>query len=177
MNRRLVVLLAIMGALIICYGALVRVTPVAKPAKRVASAKKDGVQALASPRDPNAYGDVTVKIEIPPSAEFPEVWARGKGCPHNKLSGVLGAKIGAGGGVLVFAVEPGKPAAKAGIQPGDRLGGPDDCPSSLYRSFAPRKEPRTITWTIRRPKNLPAQPAAGKPLDEPKQPGVAAGSR
>ena len=67
------------------------------------------------------------------------------------ISRTLGAAIGPGGGVVVLAVEPGMPAAKAGIKPGDVLGRPTDCAASLSHSFAPRKEARTIEWTVHRP--------------------------
>jgi predicted metalloprotease with PDZ domain len=112
----------------------------------------------AAQEDPGEYDEVTVTIEIPPLSEFPAGWAKNRdGCPHMRISRTLGAKMSGGGGVRIFEVEPDKPAAKAGIQPGDRLGELSDCASSLSRSFRPRKEARTIEWTVRRPKGDAAE--------------------
>ena len=177
MKRRLTFPLVVLAALLLSYGVLVRVAPVPSPPEPAAAAQKGGLKALAAPRDPGEYDSVTVKIVIPPQAEFPAIWAEGGGCPHNVISAILGAQIGGAGGVPVFSIQPGKPAAKAGIQPGDRLGGPNDCPSSLSGSFAPGKEPRTITWTVRRPKSTARQHPVGKPLAAPQQSDAAAGSR
>ncbi len=142
MNRRLVFLLALLVVAITSYVVVARMALV--PPLQVAAAEEK--------RPPLEMQDITVTIEIPaiPKEELP-------GCPEKQLSKVLGARIGTVAGVPVFAVEPGKPAAKAGIQMGDRLGGPEVCPSSLYKTFTPGKEPRTITWTIHRPKNLPVR--------------------
>ena len=108
--------------------------------------------------DPGKYDEVTVTIEIPPSSEFPAGWVKNRdGCPHIRICRTLGVKASGGGGVRIFEVDPGKPAAKAGIQPGDRLGDVGQCASSLYRSFRPREDVRTIEWTVRRPKGDAAE--------------------
>jgi S1-C subfamily serine protease len=65
---------------------------------------------------------------------------------------VLGAAIGPGNGCPVLEVKPDGPAAKAGIQPLDRLGKPSDCASALYGFFRPGKDARTVEWMVRRPK-------------------------
>jgi hypothetical protein len=152
MKRRLIVLIVIFAALIVCYGILIRVAPVPKLRDVSTASASDG--AL---EDPGEYEEVTVEIEIPSVSEFPAAWAQGGGCPHIVVVRTLGAQVSSSGGVRVLAVEPDKPAAKAGIQVDDRLGKPGDCVNSLYRSFAPRKEARTVEWTVRRPKGATAE--------------------
>jgi hypothetical protein len=123
------------------------------------------------------YAEVTLAIDIPPLAEFPYAWAERGGCPHITISRVLGIEMTADRGVRVLSVEPDKPAAKAGLQPGDRLGDPSDCASSLYGSFAPRKELRTIEWTVRRPKAKARQQTHEHPSDTPEPSPAEARSR
>jgi hypothetical protein len=88
-----------------------------------------------------------------------------------RVSRILGAQVGPAGGVPVLAVLPDQPAAKAGIRPGDRLGEPGACVSTLYRHFTPREEPRTIEWTLRRPKGSAAHGASSLPGGIPEQAG------
>jgi hypothetical protein len=116
---------------------------------------------------PTEYDEVTVSIDIPPLSEFPAGWAERDGCPHMRITGALGAAIGPGNGCPVLSVEPDGPADKAGIQRFDRLGEQSDCASSLYRSFKPRKEARTVEWTVRRPKGAASRsPAGDHPADD-----------
>jgi hypothetical protein len=113
---------------------------------------------------PGECEDVIVTIDIPPLAEFPAQWAERDGCPHARISMILGAEIAAKGGVPVIAVEPDMAADKAGVKPGDCLGEPGDCPASLYESFVPCEEARTVEWTVRRRNGMTSEsPAAESP--------------
>lgn len=170
MTRRLVTLVVVLAALCVLYFALVRDMAPRSWASRSAAPRPSGEGADMANKPgpyPTEYDEVTVSIDIPPVSEFPAGWAESDGCPHSRVSGALGAAIGPGNGCPVLNVEPGGPADKAGIQRFDRLGEPGDCAMSLYRSFKPRKEARTVEWTVRRPKGqAPESPAADQPADE-----------
>ena len=43
-------------------------------------------------------------------------------------------------------------AFRAGLQRLDRLAEPAECAASISRYFKPRKDARTVEWTVRRPK-------------------------
>jgi len=145
MTRRLMVLLAVfLGLVPVCFMVL-------RSAQPPRSTSTDA--GAASESCPLDHDDVPVSIEIPPLSEFPGPWAETDGCPHTRLTGALRASVGPSNGCPVLSVESGGPADKAGIRPGDRLGGPDDCASSLYQSFAPGIYSRTIEWTVHRPRS------------------------
>jgi len=175
MNRRLVILLLLLAALVLCYGLAVRLAPMPVPTRaaalRPAAPAAGRASSLPAQEAAAGFDEVTVKIPIPPMSTFPAAWATGKGCPHSKLSAVLGVNVGAGNGCPVLNVEPGKAADRAGIRVRDRLGAPEDCASSLYSFFAPRKQPRTISWVIRRPRK------AGPPISPPARQRPAPSSR
>lgn len=146
MTRRLIVLLAVFVGLVpVCFMVLRSAPP-----PRLVSTDTGGAAAGIGSY-PADHEDVTVSIEIPPLSEFLEPWAKTDGCPHTRLTGTLRARIGSSNGCPVLSVESGGSADKAGLRPGDRLGGPDDCASTLYPSFAPGVESRTIEWTVHRP--------------------------
>jgi hypothetical protein len=168
MTRRLTFLLLILVVVAVCCAIVLRFAP--EPGRAITKKPPAGPPPPGSvaatlpggPGFPKVYDDVMVTVKIPPLSKFPPGWAEGKGCPHAILSRVLGAAVGPGGGVPVLSLEPDKPAAKAGIKVGDRLGERDACPSSLYGSFFPRKTARTIKWTVHRPKSAtPQKPATG----------------
>jgi len=158
---RLIILLVILAAVIVCYGITLRLAPATSPWERpivlMGPPREGRFAGSAAQEDPGEYDHVTVNIDIPPSSEFPAGWSGRGGCPHMRICRVLGVKASGGGGVRIFEVDPGKPAANAGIQPGDRLGEVSECASSLYGSFRPRKDARTIEWTVRRPKGDAAE--------------------
>jgi hypothetical protein len=155
MRRRLVLLVAALAAVAACYVVVLRVAPV----RDLSHLAKLGPET-APPVDTREYEEVAVEIEIPPLSEFPESWAQMDGCPHVRMSRALGAQISGGGGVRVLGVQPEGPAAKAGIQPGDVFGEPEDCASGLAHFFRPHTKARTVEWTVRRPKG-----GAGEPDD------------
>lgn len=165
MTSRLVFLVAALAAVFVLYLVVLRVAPVPGVSKaRTASARpaSEGPSDFEKPGPyPTEYDEVTVTIEIPPVSEFPWAWAEVDGCPHKRVSGALGAAIGGGNGCPVLKLDPEGAAAKAGIKRFDRLGEPSDCASSLYRTFKPRKEARTIEWTVRRPKAAEPREAEG----------------
>ena len=158
---RLIILLVILAVVIVGYGIALRLAPATSPWEQpivlMGSPREGLFRESTVPEDPGEYDEVTVTIEIPPSSEFPAGWANHRGCPHIRICRTLGVKASGGGGVRIFEVEPGKPAANAGIQQGDRLGKAGQCASSLYLSFRPRKEVRTVEWTVRRPKGDAAE--------------------
>ncbi len=166
MTRRLGFFIAALVGIIALYFVVLRVAPAPyRPkADKVSPAPPvEGELAFEKPGPyPTEYDEVTVTIEIPPVSEFPAAWARAHGCPHKRLTGALGAMIGPGNGCPVLVVEPDGPAAKAGIQPFDRLGEPGDCASALYYAFRPRKEAHTVEWTVRRPKGAKSESAEGE---------------
>jgi hypothetical protein len=158
MNGRLIGLLVVLGALVV--GAVVwqRTLGESMPAPLSARRpeKPPGAKTpLAASLDPAGYDTVTVTFTIPPRSAFPPGWWRTPGgCAHTRLSRVLGANISSGGGVSVFGLEAGKPAAEAGVTPGDRLGlNQSDCAKALYTSFEPSEKARTFTWELRRPRS------------------------
>lgn len=164
MTHRLGVLVILLVLVAACYLVVIRAGPVpgrSKPRPAPPGPPAEGEAAFIKPGPyPTEYDEITVTIEIPPVSEFPSGWAQTDGCPHMRVSRTLGAAVGPGNGCPVLVVEPDGPAAKAGIQPMDRLGKPSDCISSFYRIFRPRKEARTVEWTIRRPKT-PASESPG----------------
>ena len=149
-------MIAALVGIIALYVVVLRVAPAPyrpKAEKGSSARPVEGEVAFEKPGPyPTEYDAVTVTIEIPPVSEFPSLWATTHGCPHTRVSGALGAMIGPGNGCPVLKVEPDGPAAKAGIQRFDRLGEPGDCVRSFYHFFKPRKEARTVEWTVRRPK-------------------------
>jgi hypothetical protein len=170
MTRRSSFLIAALVGIIALYFVVLRVAPAPdrRKAQKVSPAPTEeletiqmegGVEFQKPGPYPTEYDEVTVTIEIPPASEFPVAWATTHGCPHNRLTGALGAMIGPGNGCPVLVVEPDGPAAKAGIQPLDRLGEPGDCASALYYAFRPRKEARSVEWTVRRPKGAKSESA------------------
>lgn len=170
MTRRLVALVVVLAALCVLYFTVVQGMSPRSWASRSPSPgpPPEGAAAADKPGPyPTEYDEVRVSIDIPPVSEFPAAWAEVDGCPHSRVSGALGAAIGPGNGCPVLNVEPGGPADKAGIQRFDRLGEPSDCAMTLYHSFKPRKEARTIEWTVRRPKGQASEsPAADQPADD-----------
>jgi hypothetical protein len=157
MARRLVLLVVALAAVIACYVVVQRVAPTPDRSHLL----KAGMETTPKV-DTREYEEVAVTIEIPPVSEFPAGWAQTAGCPHIRMSGALGAEISAGNGVRVLVVRPGGAAAKAGLQPGDVFGEPDQCASSLSHFFAPRKEARTVEWTVRRPKGWVWEPPSAE---------------
>jgi len=157
MTRRLVLLVVALAVVIGCYVVVLRVAPLPERSLLL----KPGMETTPQV-DTREYEEVAVTIEIPPVSEFPAGWAQTDGCPHIRMSGALGAQISGGGGVRVLAVQPGGAAAKAGLQPGDVFGEPDQCASALSRFFAPRKEARTVEWTVRRPKGWVWEPPSAE---------------
>ncbi|UCC67653.1 MAG: hypothetical protein JSV79_11110 [Armatimonadota bacterium] len=172
MKSRLMVLIVILGALIVCYGIIMRGTPAPAPRKPATRAPAEGERHPMLPpelHNPAEYEHVAVEIEIPPKSQLRGQWTRGRGCPHKALMSALGVRTAPSGGIPVFSVEPGKAAAKAGIQVGDRLGEPDDCAKSIYGAFWPRKETRSIEWTVRRPKVKEVASPAGESAPAPEE--------
>jgi len=147
MTRRLVLLVVALAVVIGGYLVVLRVAPTPDRSYLL----KTGPETTPKV-DTREYEEVAVTIEIPPLSEFPAGWAHSNGCPHMRMSGALAAEVSGGGGVRVLAVKPGGAAAKAGLQPGDVFGDPDQCASSFSHFFAPREEARTVEWTVRRPK-------------------------
>jgi hypothetical protein len=165
MTARLILLLALLGALILAYVIVLRVAPTpALPASARPSTGSPGESRAVRPIFRQGQLDpVTLTINIPPLAEFPAPWAETEGCPHVRITRTLRVSVGPAGGVPVLSVEPGGPADEAGIQPGDLLGQPGDCASSIYRAFLPGQEPRTIEWTVRRPRAAAQMTPAAEP--------------
>ena len=168
MTRRLRFSIGVLVALIALYGVVLRVAPApgrSKARKAPPAPPVEGGAAFEKPGPyPTEYDEVTVTIEIPPASEFPSGWAQTDGCPHTRITRVLGAAVGPGNGCPVLKLKPEGPAAKAGIQPLDRLGEPRDCARALYGSFRPGKDARTVEWTVRRPKGGKTEsPEAGGP--------------
>jgi membrane-associated protease RseP (regulator of RpoE activity) len=170
MKRRLVVLCVLLIAVIACYVVVLRVAPEPGASTRKSPAGPPPPGSIAAtlpggPGFPSDYENVSVQIKIPALSEFPAPWSEGAGCPQKILSAVLGAAVGPGGGVPVLNLAPDKPAAKAGIKVGDRLGDRDACPSSLYTHFFPKEKPYTVQWTVHRPQvaAAPKAPAAQSP--------------
>jgi hypothetical protein len=174
MARRLIVLLAALAVLVVASLIFLRVAPPPSPTSASSLPKRTGPLPAAAQEDPAGYSSVEVKVTIPPLSAFPSGWAKSEGCAHTRLSGVLGAVLGQGNGVIVFAVEPGKPAGEAGITPGDRLGEPGACPNTLVASFAPGEKARTISWTIRRPRTAALREAAAREAEQAQFPRPAA---
>jgi hypothetical protein len=177
MTRRLSFSIAVLVALIALYVVVLRVAPApdrSKARNAPPASPVEGGAAFEKPGPyPTEYDEVTVRIEIPPLSEFPALWAESDGCPHSRMTKVLGAGIGPGNGCPVLTVEPDGPADKAGIKRFDRLGEPSDCPSTLYRSFRPGKEACTVEWMVRRPKGGTAEsPGADAPATESEEGGV-----
>jgi hypothetical protein len=162
MGRRLIFLVAALAVLVAASFVFLRVAPPPSPTSLMEPPERTGPVPAAAQEDPAGYSSVEVKVTIPPLSAFPPGWAKSEGCAHTRLSGVLGAALSQGSGVVVFAVEPGKPAAEAGITPADRLGEPGACPNTLVASFAPGEKARTISWTIRRPKTAALREAAAR---------------
>jgi len=156
MTNRLRFSIAVLVALIALYVVVLRVAPAPDRSKARKAPPGPPVEwggAFEKPGPyPTEYDEVIVTIEIPPLSEFPPAWAKGRGCPHARITRVLGAAVGRGNGCPVLKLKPEGPAAKAGFQPRDRLGEPRDCASALYGSFRPGKEARTVEWMVRRPK-------------------------
>ncbi len=166
MGRRMIFLLVVLGALIVCYGVVRRVAWVPDTSRLLRPpepAEDAGEMLPPALANPDEYEYVTVEIEIPAQSEFPAVWTQGRGCPHTKICKRLGVTVPTGAGLPVFRLEPGGPAEKAGIQVGDRLGEPGDTPQSLERVFSAGEEPRTIEWTVRRPKVAAGEPDESEP--------------
>jgi hypothetical protein len=164
MNRRLIVLLFVLVALAVALPATLRLGPSLRSAKAKRKPPAD-LPAWAPAAGKTDHLDaVTVTIKIPAAAEFPEGVASGAGCPQKELSSVLGVAVSPGQGCVVLKLDENGPAAKAGIQLGDRLSSePDGCPSSLAGKFLPSKEAREITWTVQRPVlTSTTQPAPAK---------------
>jgi hypothetical protein len=172
MRGRLIALILILAVLIVCYGIVMRVAPPPGPLKPAARAPADGERHSILPPEldnPEGYEYVTVEIEIPPQSELPGLWRRGRGCPHKALMRALGVSTAPGRGLPVFSIQPGKVAAKAGIQVGDRLGEPGDCASALYGVFWPGREARKMEWTVRRPKVKEVASPAGESAAAPEE--------
>lgn len=169
MTRRLAVLFTVLVVLIMLYALVLRLAPsprLSRPAGASAGPGREGEDMPFRPGPyPAEYEEVTVTIDIPPLSQFPPGWAQIDGCPHIRISKTLGVAMGPGNGCPILSVQPGGPAAEAGIQPGDRLGEPSDCSSTLYRSLRPREEPRTIEWTIRRPEAAEQKSPVADPPD------------
>jgi hypothetical protein len=153
MTKRLRLSIAVLVILIALYVVVMRVAPPPRSSMAQNAAREGPPSALNPGPYPTEYDEVTVTIEIAPLSEFPRAWATHGGCPHKVLMGVLGAVTGPANGCPVLAVEPDGAAAKAGIQRLDRLGKPEDCASSIQWDFRPWNEPRTVEWTLRRPKS------------------------
>jgi hypothetical protein len=170
MNLRLLSFLLVLVVAGVCCLVVLALMPAPSPtsltAPRAKPASERAEKPAAAQEDPAGYDRVAVKITIPPMSKFPASWAAGAGCAHIQLSRILGAALSQGNGVVVFVVEPGKPAAEAGIEPGDRLGEPGDCPSTLVGAFLPGKETRTLDWTVRRPRSAEIREKAAKEAAE-----------
>jgi hypothetical protein len=179
MNLRVISFLLALVVAGACCLVILAVMPAPSPTKwtapRPAPAGGGASKPAGAQEDPAGYDPVTVKITIPPMSGFPDSWTAGAGCAHTQLSRILGAALSQGNGVIVFVVAPGKPAAEAGIRPGDRLGEPGECPSTLAGAFFPGKEARTLEWTVRRPRSAgirekAAREAAEHPIVSPAGP-------
>ena len=162
MRRRLVMLLVALAAVAACYVVVQRVAPMPDRSYLL----KTGPETTPKV-DTREYEEVAVTIEIAPLSEFPEGWAHTDGCPHMRMGGALEAQISGGGGVRVLAVKPGGPAAKAGIQPGDVFGEPDQCASGLAHFVRPHTKARTVEWTVRRPKGWVWEPPSAEGAEAP----------
>lgn len=86
------------------------------------------------------------EIVIPSAAECGTL----EGCPAKQLAAILGVSFSNPHGLCIDTVDPDGPAAKAGVEPGDQLGRPSECPSSTIGRFLPRDEARTVAITITR---------------------------
>jgi hypothetical protein len=186
MNLRLIGLLLVLAVAGVCCVVILAVMPEPSPTSFTAPlgnpARERVEKPAAAQEDPAGYDQIAVKIIIPPMSEFPPSWEAGAGCAHIQLSKILGAALSQGNGVVVFVVEPGKPAAEAGIKPGDRLGEPGDCPRTLVGAFLPGRETRTLDWTVRRPRSAEfrekaAKEAAEHPMVSPSVPKAGPGAR
>jgi len=153
MNRRLIVLLVLLGATALALPATRIFMPACYLPREITRAAPSELPPSApAVTRPDHYDPVTVTIEIPAASEFPEAISAGIGCPQKQLGHVLGVAVTPGQGCVVMQLDENGPAAKAGIRLGDRLGSsPKDCPSSLAGSFFPTERPRQVVWTVQRP--------------------------
>lgn len=137
------------------YGAILAVNPAARPRwtspvrKRADSGADSGHRERKRKPPPPEFEEIPAEIVIPPTEEVGPL----RGCPMKQLETILGVSISHPHGICIGAVVADGPAAKAGIQPGDQLARPSDCPSSTLGRFLPRADSRTISVTIRRPKS------------------------
>ncbi len=156
MTTRLAILLAMLAALAACaYMVLREPRPPGTSESRADLLPMHKGESAASKRPgpyPTEYDEVTVSIEIPPLSEFPTPWGQLEGCPQTRMTLTLGVTMYPAEGCPVLTLDEDGPAARAGIKPGDRLGGPDDCANSLSFTFRPKSKARTVEWTVRRPK-------------------------
>ena len=162
MTRRLSILIAVLVLVAVLCVVVLRVAPAPDRVRaRRAPATEPTARAPEMPGPyPTEYDEVTVSVEIAPITEFPPIWADNDGCPHNRISRVLGAGVGPSNGCPVVVIEPDGAADRAGIRVFDRLGRPGDCASGIYRFFRPGEETRTVEWTVRRPKGAKVEGGA-----------------
>ena len=159
--------------LVILYGVLLYVEPDARPWKR--SARSRPVPREARPRVDDGtelagYDMVVVTLEIPAAADVPRGGTHGGNCPQDQLCNILGVRLARTHGLVVGSVVPDGPADRAGIVPGDMLGNPSMCPSTVLPTFRVGAEAREMELTVRRPRGEEEEPSA--PDTPPQQEGA-----
>jgi len=119
----------------------------------------DGGSSGVETRERN-FETVTCELIIPSAADCGSL----EGCPAKKIEHILGVSFANPHGLCIATVEPDGPAAKGGVEPGDQLGHPTECPAGVLTKFFPGAEERTLTLDIRRPRRRAADtPAQEEP--------------
>jgi hypothetical protein len=165
MGRRRNWLLCLLLALAMIYGAILILWPGARPSimgmRRPAAVETppNAAWGRVSPvsiarsavDEQTLFDQVAVTIKIPAADDVPSGGQDG-GCPRHRICDILGITLGEPHGLEVAGVLPQGPAGRAGIEPGDRMGKPTDCPSTVLPHFLPDTDARAVEWTIRRPR-------------------------
>lgn len=158
-------LIGLLLALAAAYGAMLILWPRARPSivgmKRIPATetRPNAAWGRVSPvsiaksevAGSDLFDQVAVAIEIP-AADDVSSGEQVDGCPRHRICDILGIALADPHGLEVASVVPDSPAGKAGIEPGDRLGKPSDCPVTVLDNFVPDADKKVVEWTIRRPR-------------------------
>jgi hypothetical protein len=174
MGRGLSWLLGVLLVLAVGYGVVRALIPGARAAAPPAAGRSqlsEGEDLQRAESGPGDHDTMVVTIEIPAAADVPTGGAHGGRCPKDQMGNVLGVTLSQAHGLVVATVLTDGPADRAGIEPGDWLGNAQDCPSSTLPSLRAQHEPRSIEWTVRRPKTGDDKsPEPESPTEEPVSP-------